>query len=168
MSTVGSVQGPVDTGAVSPVRPAGVREWLALAVLMLPVLLVSVDTTALALALPEISRALRPGAATQLWIVDVYPLVLAALLLVMGSLGDRFGRRRLLLIGATGFGLVSGAAAFATSAEMLVVARALMAVFGSMLMPSTLALLRETDPDAGRRMAQVLRDRHASVPWHGE
>ena len=79
----------------------------ALVVLMLPVLLVSVDNTVLSFALPEISIALAPTGAEQLWIIDVYPLVLAGLLVTMGTLGDRFGRRRMLLIGATGFAAVS-------------------------------------------------------------
>lgn len=92
---------------------AGAREWLALAVLMLPVLLVSMDNTVLGLALPAIAADLHPTATQQLWMVDAYPLVLAALLLVMGNLGDRIGRRRLLLIGATGFAAISAATAFA-------------------------------------------------------
>jgi len=120
----------------------GLRGWLALAVLMLPVLLVSVDNTVLSFALPDIARALAPTSTEQLWIVDVYPLVLAGLLVTMGTLGDRFGRRRMLLIGATGFAIVSGAAAFAPTAAWLIAARAGMGVFGAMLMPSTLSLLR--------------------------
>ncbi|MDO3697903.1 MFS transporter, partial [Curtobacterium flaccumfaciens] len=75
------------------------RRFLALAVLMLPVLLISVDNTILSFALPSISRALNPDATTQLWIVDAYPLVLAGLLVVRGSIGDRIGRRRILVIG---------------------------------------------------------------------
>ena len=128
--------------------------WFALAVLMLPVLLIAVDNTVLAFALPAIAEQFRPPAPTQLWIVDVYSLVLAALLVAMGSLGDRVGRRRLLLIGAIGFSVVSAAAAFAPSAEALVWARALLGVFGAMLMPSTLSLIRNifTDPSA-RRLA---------------
>ena len=92
--------------------------WVALAVLMLPVLLIAIDNTVLAFALPAIAEEFRPSASTQLWIVDVYSLVLAALLVAMGSFGDRVGRRRLLMIGATGFAVVSVAAAFAPSAEM--------------------------------------------------
>lgn len=89
------------------------RRWAALVVLMLPVLLVSVDGTALSFAVPLISAALDPTGTQLLWIVDVYPLVLAGLLVPMGSLGDRIGRRKLLLIGATGFTIVSALAAFA-------------------------------------------------------
>ena len=86
---------------------AGPRAWAALAVLMLPVLLVSVDNTVLSFALPQIALHLEPTSAQQLWIVDAYPLVLAGLLVTMGSLGDRFGRRRMLLIGASGSGGVT-------------------------------------------------------------
>lgn len=120
----------------------GWRGWAALVVLMLPVLLVSVDNTVLSFALPEIAADLAPSSVEQLWIVDAYPLVLAGLLVTMGTLGDRFGRRRMLLIGATGFAIVSVIAAFAPSASALIAARAAMGVFGAMLMPSTLSLLR--------------------------
>ncbi|WP_217183709.1 MFS transporter [Streptomyces sp. AC495_CC817] len=120
----------------------GARGWAALVVLMLPVLLVSVDNTVLSFALPEISMALSPSGAEQLWIIDVYPLVLAGLLVTMGTMGDRFGRRRMLLIGATGFAAVSALAAFAPTAGLLIAARALLGFFGAMLMPSTLSLLR--------------------------
>jgi DHA2 family multidrug resistance protein-like MFS transporter len=142
--------------AATPPR-AGRREWLGLAVLFLPTLLVAVDNTVLGFALPGISAALAPSATELLWIVDVYPLALAGLLVTMGTLGDRFGRRRLLLIGVAGFGAVSAAAAFATDAAHLVAARALLGVFGAMLMPSTLALLRTlfTDRDQ-RRLALAI------------
>ncbi|MPT14882.1 MAG: MFS transporter [Microbacterium sp.] len=132
----------------------GARGWAALVVLMLPVLLVSVDNTVLSFALPEISISLAPSGAEQLWIIDVYPLVLAGLLVTMGTLGDRFGRRRLLLIGATGFAVVSALAAFAPTAGLLIVARALLGFFGAMLMPSTLSLLRSIFQNRDqRRMA---------------
>ncbi|MDR6970145.1 MFS transporter [Leifsonia shinshuensis] len=134
---------------------AGGRAWAALAVLMLPTLLVSVDNTVLSFALPSISEALEPSATGMLWIVDVYPLVLAGLLVAMGSLGDRIGRRRLLLIGATGFAAVSAAAAFAPSAELLIAARAALGVFGAMLMPSTLSLLRSIFSDREQRRLAV-------------
>jgi len=144
------------TASVSPphhlsVTKAGPREWAALAVLMLPVLLVSVDNTVLAFALPEISSALQPTGAQQLWIIDIYPLVLAGLLVAMGSLGDRIGRRRLLLIGSTGFAAVSVVAAYAPSAELLIAARGALGFFGAMLMPSTLSLLRNIFLDGDQR-----------------
>lgn len=130
------------------------HRWWALATLMFPVLLISIDNTVLAFALPKIAEEFRPSAATQLWIVDIYSLVLATLLVAMGSLGDRFGRRRLLLIGSTGFAVVSAAAAFAPSAGALVAARAAMGIFGAMLMPTTLSLIRNIFTDAtARRLA---------------
>jgi DHA2 family multidrug resistance protein-like MFS transporter len=129
----------------------GWRGWAALVVLMLPVLLVSVDNTVLSFALPAIALDLEPTSAQQLWIIDAYPLVLAGLLVTMGTLGDRFGRRRMLLIGATGFAAVSVLAAFAPTAAWLIVARAAMGVFGAMLMPSTLSLLRSIFTDRDQR-----------------
>jgi len=136
-------------------RKQGWRGWAALVVLMLPVLLVSVDNTVLSFALPQIARDLGPTSAEQLWIIDAYPLVLAGLLVTMGSLGDRFGRRRLLLIGATGFAAVSAVAAFAPSAGLLILARAAMGVFGAMLMPSTLSLLRSIFTDRDQRRLAI-------------
>lgn len=133
----------------------GWRGWAALVVLMLPVLLVSVDNTVLSFALPEISLDLAPSAIEQLWIIDAYPLVLAGLLVTMGTLGDRFGRRRMLLIGATGFAAVSALAAFAPTAALLIAARALMGVFGAMLMPSTLSLLRSIFTDRDQRRLAI-------------
>ncbi len=122
---------------------------------MLPVLLISVDNTVLSFALPAISRELRPSSTALLWIVDIYPLVLAGLLVAMGTLGDRIGRRKLLLIGATGFGAISAAAAFAPTAELLIAARAVMGFFGAMLMPSTLSLLRSMFLDARQRTLAI-------------
>lgn len=141
--------------AVQPTRSR--KQWVALAVLMLPVLLVSIDNTVLNFALPAISEALQPTGTQLLWMIDIYPLMLAGLLVSMGSLGDRIGRRKLLLIGSAGFGIVSAAAAFAPSIEWLIAARALLGFFGAMLMPSTLSLLRSvfTDRDQ-RRMAVAI------------
>ena len=87
----------------APAPRAGAREWIALAVLLLPVLLVAVDATVLSFALPAISEALNPTGTQLLWMIDIYPLVLAGLLVSMGSFADRVGRRRLLLIGSVGF-----------------------------------------------------------------
>lgn len=136
-------------------RKAGPRQWASLVVLMLPVLLVSVNNTALSFALPAISQGLHPTASQLLWIVDVYPLILAALLIPMGSLGDRMGRRKMLMIGSTGFGLVSLFAAFAPTAEWLLAARAGIAVFGSMLLPATLSLLRSVFRDDRQRTLAI-------------
>ena len=136
-------------------RRAPRRAWFALAVLMLPVLLVSIDNTVLSFALPAISRDLAPTAAQQLWIIDAYPLVLAALLVAMGSAGDRWGRRRMLLIGSIGFALLSVVAAFAPTAEALIAARAALGFFGAMLMPSTLSLLRSVFADREQRRIAI-------------
>nr|WP_241992981.1 MFS transporter [Cryobacterium frigoriphilum] len=140
-----------DPGAT---RRGSAGRWWALAVLMMPVLLVSIDNTVLNFALPAISEATQPSGTQLLWMVDIYPLVLAGLLVSMGSLGDRIGRRKLLLIGSAGFGVVSVVAAFTPSIEGLIIARAALGFFGAMLMPSTLSLLRSifTDRDE-RRLA---------------
>lgn len=127
------------------------RSWAGLAVLMLPVLLVSMDNTILNFALPQIARELEPTSAEQLWIIDAYSLVLAGLLVTMGSLGDRFGRRRMLLLGATGFAAVSVLAALAPTSEWLIAARAVLGLFGATLMPATMSLLRSAFPDRDRR-----------------
>ncbi|MGO4785258.1 MFS transporter [Cryobacterium sp. W22_MBD10_FK3] len=154
MSTTDSIRTHSAATTTSAPR-AGRREWLGLVLLMLPVLLISVDNTVLSFALPAISLDLRPSSTTLLWIVDIYPLVLAGLLVAMGTLGDRVGRRRLLLIGATGFGVVSAAAAFAPTAELLIAARAVMGFFGAMIMPSTLSLLRSLFLDARQRTLAI-------------
>lgn len=129
------------TSTLTPGK-AGPREWLALAVIVMPVLLISIDNTVLTFALPQVSVALRPSGEQLMWLVDIYPLMLAGLLIAAGSLGDRVGRRRLLLIGATGFGVASIGAAFSPTAEALIAWRVLLGVFGATLMPSTLSLIR--------------------------
>lgn len=139
------------TTEVATTRLAGRREWAALGVLILPLLLVSMDVSVLYFAVPFISRDLDPSATEQLWIFDIYGFVLAGLLLTMGSLGDRIGRRRLLLIGAAGFSLASLAAAYASSAELLIAARAVLGIAGATLMPSTLALIRNMFCDDKQR-----------------
>ncbi|MFD4420945.1 MFS transporter [Agromyces sp. NPDC058484] len=160
-ATLGSAAGTRETTRAphaphAPRAPrAPRRAWIALAVLMLPVLLVSVDNTVLSFALPAIATDLAPTAAQQLWIIDAYPLVLAGLLVAMGGAGDRFGRRRLLLIGSTGFAVLSIAAAFAPTAEALIAARAALGFFGAMLMPSTLSLLRSTFTDREQRRLAI-------------
>lgn len=131
------------------------RDWAGLAALMLPVLLVSMDNTILNFALPAIARDLEPTSTEQLWIIDAYSLVLAGLLVTMGSLGDRFGRRRLLLIGAIGFAAVSVAAAFAPTSGWLIAARAAMGLFGATIMPATMSLLRSIFPDRDRRRLAI-------------
>ncbi|MGW7437992.1 MFS transporter [Streptomyces sp. NPDC054849] len=139
------------TNPAATARLAGRREWTAFAVLVLPLLLVSMDVSVLYFAIPAITEQLDPSATQQLWIFDSYAFALSGLLITMGSLGDRIGRRKLLLIGATAFGLASIGAAYATSAEMLIAARVLLGIGGATLMPSTLALVRNLFQDAGQR-----------------
>jgi DHA2 family multidrug resistance protein-like MFS transporter len=134
---------------------AGRREWVGLAVLMLPLLLISMDMTVLYYAVPAISAALRPTSSEQLWILDIYGFVLAGLLVTMGTLGDRIGRRLILLIGAGAFGAASVLSAYAHSAAGLVAARAVLGVAGATLMPSTLALVRNMFHDPKQRRAAI-------------
>jgi DHA2 family multidrug resistance protein-like MFS transporter len=134
---------------------AGRREWLALAVLMLPLLLVSMDVSVLYFAVPFIAEDLAPSGTQLLWMFDIYGFVLAGLLLTMGAVGDRIGRRRLLLLGAAGFSAASLLAAYAPNADALIVARALLGVAGATLMPSTLALLRNLFLDERQRATAV-------------
>jgi MFS transporter, DHA2 family, multidrug resistance protein len=134
---------------------AGGREWTGLAVLLLPLLLVSMDVSVLYFAVPFISRDLEPSSTQQLWIFDIYGFVLAGLLITMGSLGDRIGRRRLLLIGAFCFSLASLGAAYSHSAGELIAARAIQGVAGATLMPSTLALIRNMFHDEKQRRAAI-------------
>lgn len=129
--------------------------WLALGVLVLAVLLVGVDATVLGLAAPFLSEDLRPSGTQLLWIGDVYSFVIAGLLVSMGSLGDRIGRKKLLLTGSVAFGAMSALAAYATSPEMMIAARALQGVAGATLMPSTLALIRNLFHDPRERSFAV-------------
>lgn len=128
--------------AVETGTSAGWREWAGLAVLVLPGVIVSMDSSVLFLALPFVSAALQPTSSELLWIGDIYGFLLAGLLIVMGTLGDRLGRRRLLMIGATAFAVASIVAAYSTSAPMLIIARALLGIAGATLAPSTLSLIR--------------------------
>jgi MFS transporter, DHA2 family, multidrug resistance protein len=134
---------------------AGRREWTAVAVLCLPLLMVSMDVSVLFFAVPHIAEALEPTAGQLLWIFDVYGFVLAGLLLTMGGVADRIGRRRLLLLGAAAFALASVLAAYAPTAEWLIAARALLGVGGATLMPSTLALVRNLFVDDGERAKAI-------------
>lgn len=129
--------------------------WLALAVLVLAVLLVAVDATVLGLATPFLTEDLKPSGTQLLWIGDAYSFVLAGLLVSMGSLGDRIGRKRILLIGATAFGAISVLNAYANSAELMIVARALLGVAGATLMPATLALIRNLFHDPRERSLAI-------------
>jgi MFS transporter, DHA2 family, multidrug resistance protein len=117
------------------------REWVGLAVLTLAALVYAMDLTVLNLAVPRISAELRPTSAQLLWIIDIYGFLVAGLLITMGTLGDRIGRRKLLLGGAAGFALASLLAAFSTSPEMLIASRAIMGIAGATVAPSTLSLI---------------------------
>ncbi len=142
-------------GNGAPPALAGPREWAALAVLVLPVVLISVDMTVLGFAVPALSEALSPSSDQLLWIIDIYSFILAGLLITMGSLGDRIGRRRLLMIGSSAFGAASLLAAFSPNAETLILARALLGVAGASLMPSTLSLLRNIFLDPRQRLLAI-------------
>ncbi|WP_234442554.1 MFS transporter [Streptomyces sp. FxanaA7] len=133
-----------------PVR-AGRREWTGLAVLALPTILIGLDMTVLHLATAKLSESLRPSGAQLLWIVDIYGFLVASLLATMGTVGDRIGRRKLLLIGAAAFAAASLLAAYATGVAMLIVARALLGIAGATLMPSTLSLISNMFHDPNQR-----------------
>ena len=134
----------------------GNRAWFGLTLLMLPTLLVAMDLTALLLALPRLSADLGAGPVQQLWISDSYGLMVAGMVITMGTLGDRIGRRRLLLIGASAFAVLSAVAAFAVDPLMLIVVRGLLGIAGATLAPSTLALITnlfDDDRSRGRAIA---------------
>src|SRR5436190_4799403 len=133
------------------ITKAGKREWLGLAVLTLPTLLVSMDMTVMYLVVPAISESLRPGSAELLWITDIYGFLEAGLLITMGTVGDRIGRRRLLFIGGTAFALASVLTAYSNTVAMLIAARALLGIAGASLLPSTLSLIRNLFHDAKQR-----------------
>jgi MFS transporter, DHA2 family, multidrug resistance protein len=134
---------------------AGRREWIGLAVIALPCLLYAMDLTVLFLAVPAITRDLHPSGTELLWITDIYGFLLAGSLITMGTLGDRIGRRRLLLIGAAAFGALSVVAAFSKSAEMLLVSRALLGIAGATLAPSTLSLISNMFRDDRQRQFAI-------------
>src|SRR4029453_9422845 len=121
---------------------AGRREWVGLGAIALACMLYVMDLTILHLAIPEISEDLPPRSTQLLCIIDIYGFVVAGSLITMGTLGDRIGRRRLLLIGAAAFGGASVVAALSASPEMLIVSRAVLGIAGATLAPSTLSLIR--------------------------
>jgi MFS transporter, DHA2 family, multidrug resistance protein len=138
----------------SPAR-ATRREWIGLAVIALPAMVYAMDVTVLTLAVPTLTADLRPTSTELLWIVDVYGFLVAGFLITMGTLGDRIGRRRLLLIGGAAFAAASVVAAFASSAEMLIAARALLGVAGATVAPSTLSLIRNMFHDDQQRTVAI-------------
>src|SRR5512138_3140994 len=134
---------------------AGQREWIGLAVLMLPTLLIVMDLTVLHLAVPHLSADLQPSSTQLLWIVDIYGFMIAGSLITMGTLGDRIGRRKLLLLGSAAFGVASVLAGFAPNSGLLIAARALLGVAGATLMPSTMSLIRTMFLDPHQRTAAI-------------
>lgn len=134
---------------------AGRREWIGLAILMLPTLLIAMDLTVLHLAVPSLTEDLKPSSSQLLWITDIYGFMIAGLLVTMGTLGDRIGRRKLLMIGGVGFALASVGAAVSTSAEMLIASRAILGVAGATLMPSTMSLIRNMFLDPRQRTVAI-------------
>ena len=144
------------TTTTGPARvSAGRREWVGLVALALPSLLVSIDVFVMLLALPHVSADLSASGTEQLWIMDVYGFMIAGFLITMGNLGDRIGRRRLLLIGAAAFGAASVLAAWSTTPEMLIAARALLGIAGATLAPSTLALISNMFGDPKQRSLAI-------------
>lgn len=130
---------------------ATTRTWVGLAVLVLPMLLIAIDGMVLIFALADITAELKPSGTQQLWMLDIYALMLAGLLITMSSLGDRFGRRRVLLIGAVFFAIASVLGALSTAPWMLITARALLGISGAMIMPGTLSLIRNMFADRDQR-----------------
>jgi DHA2 family multidrug resistance protein-like MFS transporter len=144
-----------DQQAPAGVARAGRREWTGLAVLALACLLYAMDLTVLHLAVPSLSADLQPSSSQLLWITDIYGFMVAGFLITMGTLGDRIGRRRLLLAGAAAFGVVSVLAALSTSPEMLIASRALLGIAGATLAPSTLSLIFTMFQDPGQRTTAI-------------
>jgi DHA2 family multidrug resistance protein-like MFS transporter len=129
--------------------------WRVLAVVCAALVVVIIDVTVLHVAAPSITEDLRPSAVGLLWIIDIYPLVVAPLLVATGTLGDRLGRRRMLVAGMVVFGVASGLSAFAPTTAALIAARALMGVGGAMIMPSTMSIVRDVFRDRRERVQAV-------------
>ena len=154
--TSDAVANAMDTTAEAPPK-ATRREWAGLGAIALACMLYVMDLTVLHLAIPEISADLQPSSTQLLWIIDIYGFVVAGSLITMGTLGDRIGRRRLLMIGAAAFGAASVLAALSSSSEMLIGTRALLGVAGATIAPSTLSLIRNMflDPDERTRAIAI-------------
>jgi DHA2 family multidrug resistance protein-like MFS transporter len=144
-----------DVTAADVPPQAGRREWIGLSVLALACLLYAMDLTVLHLAVPSLSAELQPSSAELLWITDIYGFMVAGFLVTMGTLGDRIGRRRLLMIGAAAFGLLSILAAFSSSPGQLIAARALLGIAGATLAPSTLSLIFSMFQDPKQRSVAI-------------
>lgn len=143
------------TTSATPQTRAGGRTWLGLGALVLAVTLLAIDGTVLALAIPTLAADLGATSTQLLWVGDIYSLVLAGLLVTMGNVADRFGRKRVLLIGAAVFGVASAVGAFAPSAEVLIAARAILGIAGATIMPSTLSLIRSMFEDRDQRTRAI-------------
>lgn len=137
------------------IKKAGTKEWVGLGILALPCLLYSMDLTILNLAVPKLSADLKPSGTQLLWIVDIYGFLLAGFMITMGTLGDKIGRRKVLLVGAAVFGLASLLAAFSNSANALILSRGILGVAGATLAPSTLSLLRTMFEDPKQRIVAI-------------
>jgi MFS transporter, DHA2 family, multidrug resistance protein len=144
----------LENGSAAAPR-AGRREWIGLGVLALACVLYAMDLTVLHLAVPRLSADLEPSSSQLLWIIDIYGFLVAGSLITMGTLGDRIGRRKLLLIGAGAFGVASLLAAFSNSAEMLIASRAVLGIAGATLAPSTLSLIRNMFLDPHQRTVAI-------------
>ncbi|MGW1659308.1 MFS transporter [Streptomyces atratus] len=141
---------------MTEIKPrAGLKEWLGLVVIVLVTLLIAIDISVLGFAITPISESLKPSATQLLWIMDIYSFVLAGALITMGWVGDRLGRRKLLIAGAAVFGIASALAATADSAEMLIGARALLGLGAATLTPTSLALIRNMFQDSAQRKTAI-------------
>ncbi|MCX4822083.1 MFS transporter [Streptomyces sp. NBC_01142] len=149
------MSGTTTAGARLRAAGGGANRWVVLVVLCISLLLVALDATVLHVAVPAVTEDLRPSGVELLWIVDAYPLICAALLILFGTLGDRVGRRRILLMGYGIFGAASAVAALATTPEVLIGARALLGIGGAMIMPATLSILRAVFPDRRERAMAI-------------
>ena len=134
---------------------ATAKEWIGLSVLLLGAILYVMDLTVLHLAVPTLSNELKPTSAQLLWIIDIYGFMVAGFLVTMGTLGDRIGRRKLLMIGSAVFGLFSIMAAFSKTPEMLILSRALLGIGGATLGPSTLSLIFSMFKDPKQRSKAI-------------
>ncbi|WP_030671459.1 MFS transporter [Streptomyces rimosus] len=150
-----TTSGDERTAGVPRLGGVGAGRWTVLVVLCVSLLFVALDTTILYVAVPSVTEDLRPGPVELLWIVDIYPLIAASLLILFGTLGDRVGRRRILLMGYGLFGAASAAAALAPNPQILMTARALLGIGGAMIMPATLSILRQVFPDRRERAVAI-------------
>jgi DHA2 family multidrug resistance protein-like MFS transporter len=127
------------------------KQWLILAIIITALIPVTIDATILHVAIPTLTLSLGASGNEVLWIIDIYPLMMAGLLLPMGILGDKIGHRKVLLCGLALFGIASFLAGFSSTAFYLILSRGLLALGGSMIMPVTLAIISQTFTDEVKR-----------------